>query len=257
MAVSASVRDAWSSVSTGVGSLKSDRVRAVLEQQILSGELAAGTLLPTEPELCAALGVSRTVLRDAVRALVARGLLTVRQGRGTMVAEPSGDAFAGAMVALLSRSGLSVGDVMDARSRIEIMLARLAAETGTQEDWAELERAEHAMLDAIEAGDDVAAHRAHAAFHAGILTATHQPALALMLTPMHEVALLTGATSVRRGTKGDWDLRAHRAILDALKSGDPDLAEQAVRGHYAGLATTTSYRELAGRPFAEAYFSAL
>ena len=76
MTVSTSVRDAWSGASGTVGDLKSDRVRAVLEQQILSGELPPGTLLPTEPELSAALGVSRTVLRDAVRALVARGLLT-------------------------------------------------------------------------------------------------------------------------------------------------------------------------------------
>ena len=130
MTVSASVRDAWSGASGTVGDLKSDRVRVVLEQQILSGELPSGTLLPTEPELSAALGVSRTVLRDAVRQLVARGLLTVRQGRGTMVAEPSDEALATAMIARMSRSAVTVGDVMDARITLESLIVRLAAEEG-------------------------------------------------------------------------------------------------------------------------------
>lgn len=256
MTVQASVRDAWSSVSTTVGDLKSDRVRTVLEQQILSGELPAGTVLPPEAQLCAALGVSRTVLRDAVRALVSRGLLTVRQGRGTIVAEPSDAAFADAMVALLARSGLTVGEVMDARVTIESLLVRLAAEAGTASDWAELERAERALLVAIAASDDAAAHAAHAAFHDGILRATHQPALALMLTPMHKIALVTGTASVRRGAMGDWDLDAHRVILDALRLGDPDAAEAAMRQHFSSLDGSPNYRELLERPFSQAYFAA-
>lgn len=256
MTVQASVRDAWSSVATAVGDLKSDRVRAVLEQQILSGELPAGTVLPREAELCAALGVSRTVLRDAVRALVSRGLLTVRQGRGTIVAEPSDAAFADAMVALLARSGLTVGEVMDARVAIESLLVRLAAEAGTAADWAELERAERALLDAIAAADDAAAHAAHAAFHDGILRATHQPALALMLMPMHKIALVTGTASVRRGAMGDWDLDAHRVILEALRLGDADAAEAAMRQHFSSLDGAPNYRELLARPFAQAYFTA-
>lgn len=256
MTVSAAVREGWSGIGSAIGDLKSDRVRAVLEQQILSGELAPGTVLPREPELSAALGVSRTVLRDAVRALVSRGLLTVRQGRGTIVAEPSDEAFATAMVALLSRSGLTVGDVMDARITVESMVVRVAAESGTAEDWAALEESEHALLAAIAADDEAAAHTAHAAFHAGILHATHQPALALLLVPMNTLALVTGSTSVRSGTTEDWDLEAHRRILDALRLGDPDAAEAAMRAHFESLATRPVYLELLERTFAQAYFGA-
>lgn len=256
MTVSASVRDAWSRVSGAVGDLKSDRVRVVLEQQILSGELAAGTLLPTESELSAALGVSRTVLRDAVRALVARGLLTVRQGRGTMVAEPSDEALATAMIARMARSSLTVGDVMAARVTLETLTVRLAAVAGTPEDWDELERAERALIEAISAGDEAAAHLAHAAFHAGILAATRQPALVLLLHPMNTIALLTGSSSVREGTTEDWNLDAHRGILDALRRGDADEAEEAMRRHFADLEERPRYVELLDRPFAQAYFDA-
>lgn len=254
MAVSASVREGWSGVAASVGSLKGDRVRAVLEAQILSGELPPGTVLPREPELAAALGVSRTALRDGVRQLVSRGLLTVRQGRGTIVAEPSDEAFSTALVALLSRSSVTMGDVMDARITIESMVVRLAAEAGTEADWSELDRAEHALLAAIDAGDEQAAHAAHAAFHAGILAATHRPALVLILDPMNTVALLTGSASIRLGTTEDWDLEAHRAILDALRSGDPDAAEAAMRAHFANLERSPIYLDLLERPFAQAYF---
>jgi GntR family transcriptional regulator, transcriptional repressor for pyruvate dehydrogenase complex len=256
MTVSATVRDGWSSISTNVGDLKSDRVVALLEHQILSGELPAGTLLPTETELSAILGVSRTVLRDAVRALVARGLLRVRQGRGTIVAEPSDEAFGDAMVALLARSAVTVRDVMDARVSIETMLVRLAAEGGTDDDFAELERTEQALMEAIAAGDDAAAHAAHAAFHAGILRATHQPALALMLAPITKVALLTGTASVRRGAMEDWDLGAHRAILDALRLRDAGAAQKAMRAHFAALEERPVYLGHLDQPFAQAYFGA-
>lgn len=254
MAVSESVAGVWTGISSEVGGLKSDRVRAVLERQILSGQLQPGTLLPREPVLCEALGVSRTVLRDAVRALVARGLLTVRQGRGTVVAEPSDDAFTTATVALLARSGLSVGDVMEARATIEIMLVRLAAEHRTPEDLDALARSESDLIAAINAGDDAAAHSAHGSFHAGILRATHQPALDLMLKPIGQIALLTGSTSVRQGAMEDWDLEAHRAILEALRSGDADASEQAMRKHFDDLNSKALYRELLDRRFAEAYF---
>lgn len=253
--VSVTVRDGWSSMASTVGGLKSDRVSALLEQQILSGELQAGHLLPPEPELSELLGVSRTVLRDAVRALVAKGLLTVRQGRGTVVAEPSDEAFATAMVALLARSALTVGDVMKARIPIERMIVRLAAEAGTQEDWRALEDAEKALIDAIAATDYVAAHQAHAAFHAGILNATHQPALVLILNPMNQIALLTGTTSVRQGTMEDWDLQAHRTILDALRLRNADAAEEAMCLHFAGVASSPIYLGLLDKPFAQAYFN--
>lgn len=256
MTVSAAVRDAWSVASGTVGDLKSDRVRAVLEQQILSGELRPGTLLPTEPELSAALGVSRTVLRDAVRQLVARGLLTVRQGRGTMVAEPSDEALATAMIARMSRSALTVGDVMEARVTLETYVARLAATAGTEDDWSELERTERALIEAIAAGDEAGSHAAHAAFHAGVLAATHQPALVLLLNPMNSIALLTGSSSVSEGTTEDWNLEAHRAILDALRRGDPDDAEDAMRRHFTDLEDRPRYLGLLDRPFAQAYFGA-
>ena len=70
----------------------SDQVTAELERRILAGELEPGGLLPAEPELGAELEVSRSVIRDAIRTLAARGLVEVRQGSGTRVSPPGAAA---------------------------------------------------------------------------------------------------------------------------------------------------------------------
>ncbi|MFJ4170735.1 FadR/GntR family transcriptional regulator [Paenarthrobacter sp. NPDC089714] len=249
-------REQWSSIASQVGVLKSDRVVAVLEQQILSGALPTGTVLPKETDLCESLGVSRTVLRDAVRALVARGLLSVRQGRGTVVTEPSDDAFAGAMVALLARSNLSTREVMESREMLETLIVGIAAETGTEDDWARLQKAYDALSDAVAQGDTDAASQAHADFHIGILEATHRPALALMLSPMNKIAVLTGLASVRTGSmSGDWELEAHLPILEALRNKDPEGARKAMRDHFIASTRPADYQEFLDQSFAATHFS--
>src|SRR5258708_1878398 len=93
----------------------SDWVVTDLEQRILSGELAPGAVIPAEAELVDMLHVSRTVIRDALRTLSARGLVVVQRGRGTVVTEPSDGAMSEALVRLLLRADLTLEDVLQAR----------------------------------------------------------------------------------------------------------------------------------------------
>src|SRR5919108_5797987 len=110
-----------------------------IEALILRGDLPGGQRLPTETELGEVLGVSRSVVRDAVRMLAARGLLEVRQGYGTMVATPSDEAFSAALLGLLMRSGLTMGDVIEARAALETQLARVVADSASEDDWQRLD----------------------------------------------------------------------------------------------------------------------
>src|SRR5207244_10746436 len=86
-----------------------DRVAQLLEQRILDGTFAAGGRIPPEHELVQRLGVSRTVVRDALRVLEARGLVEVRRGSGTRVRSSTTDAYAGAAPLLLIPSQLTLG----------------------------------------------------------------------------------------------------------------------------------------------------
>ncbi|MCA9986998.1 MAG: FadR family transcriptional regulator [Anaerolineales bacterium] len=82
-----------------------------LQEAILNGEWAPGDGLPTEPELAAQFGVSRAVVRDATRMLVAQGLVRAEHGRGVFVTEPDNDAFADALLLALRRVDARVWDL--------------------------------------------------------------------------------------------------------------------------------------------------
>src|SRR5258708_33888506 len=86
------------------GSKLSDRIATEIGTKIVRGELHAGERLPTETELGVLFGVSRSVIRDAIRTLSARGLVNVRQGHGMQVSQSSDVTFGEALIILLMRS---------------------------------------------------------------------------------------------------------------------------------------------------------
>ena len=204
-----------------------------LERRILGGELPAGTRLPTEEELGDQLGVSRTVVRDAIRTLTTRQLIRVRHGFGMEVAPPSDLPLSHAVADLLMRSEVTVGDVLDARATLESRLAPLAARNADRADVAAVETQFERFASAVEAGDEAIAQDAHLEFHLGFVRAMHVPALELLLKPMGEVTLLS---SVRPAPDPDrWELPSHRPMLEALRAGDENALVQAVTHHYAVL----------------------
>src|SRR5207237_7792693 len=128
---SASIRSMYDIIPTlslvhGDGKL-SDQIAGEFARCILKGELPAGTKLPTESELGTLLGVSRTVVRDAMRTLSVRGLVQVRHGHGMEVASTSEGAFTDAFIVLLLRSNLTVAEVLEGRQVIELGICPLAA----------------------------------------------------------------------------------------------------------------------------------
>jgi GntR family transcriptional repressor for pyruvate dehydrogenase complex len=228
--------------------LKSDRVASELERRILGGELEPGTRLPTESELGDMLGVSRSVVRDAIRALVARGLVTVRQGQGMTVAASTDAVFGQALIALLARSDLTMGDVIDARATIETRLVPLAARAGGRSDWEHLDEVCTAFEAAVERADWELARPTHLEFHLALLRALHQPALELFLKPMTEI-ILVSSTPPRPHAREDWEVETHRPILDALAAGKPRRAEEAIAAHFEAMTDPDRYRDFRDRRF--------
>jgi DNA-binding FadR family transcriptional regulator len=234
--------------------LKSDRVAAELERLILVGELAPGARLPTEDELSQVFGVSRSVIRDAVRRLVARGLVMVRQGRGTTVSEPNDAAFGLAALALLARADLDVGEVISARAMLETALVPMAATTGSDEDWEALDEVLQRFAGAVDSGEWDVARDAHLAFHAGLLNALHEPALQVLLRPMTEVIWMSSEPP-RETEPEDWEVETHPPILAALRARDPAAVETAIRDHYAVLDEADRYGPYRSRPFSSVFES--
>jgi GntR family transcriptional repressor for pyruvate dehydrogenase complex len=216
-----------------------DQVAAALEARILDGTLAPGDRLPIEFALADEFNVSRTVVRDAVRALATRRLVDVRQGLGTVVTMPSPEGYADAALMLLLRSACTLGDLWDARELLDTEMTALAMRSG-RADWSEAESAlaeyEAAIIE--ERVDDV--EDAHRRFHVGLMTAAHNPVIDLLMAPMHEIIMATSSAGTGQPSLPE-ELRKHRPILEAAKSGDEGLLRAAVAAHYS-YKTQRKYR---------------
>jgi DNA-binding FadR family transcriptional regulator len=220
----------------------SRRITRELIGSIIQGHYEPGDLLPTEDELCQQLGVSRSVVREATKAVTILGMVRSRQGRGTEVLPyENWNEFAPEVIEA-RRDLQSVDDflvhLLELRRIIEVEAAGLAAERAGADDITTLE--EHlASMRAI--GDDaVAFARVDVDFHDAILAATGNRPLRSLLRSI-EPGLLTARTlsttthprSVRRS------IEEHEAIFDAMKRRSAADARAAMTAHLSWTANIT------------------
>jgi DNA-binding FadR family transcriptional regulator len=210
---------------------------ARLAAEIDSGRIAPGARLPTEQELTAALGVSRTVVREAVAALRAEGLVETRQGVGAFVVRDvqrrpfriDADGL---------RSIAEVLQVMELRTGVEVEAAGIAAERVNTVGRRRIVAALKAIDSALARGD--AAIDEDFAFHQAIAAATGNPHFTRFLEFLGR--FLIPRQSIRVGLKTGQDRRAylqriqteHRDIASAIGSGDVAAARRTMRRHLLG-----------------------
>ncbi len=118
-----------------------------IEQAILSGRLVAGDQLPSEREISAEMGVSRSVVREALGRLASMGLVRSVHGSGTRVEAPSGKPIAAGYQILLRRGEVHLADVAAVRLPLETAIAAEAARRRTDDHLVRLEAAQAALAD--------------------------------------------------------------------------------------------------------------
>ncbi|MEK2494060.1 FadR/GntR family transcriptional regulator [Kitasatospora purpeofusca] len=201
----------------------------IIGKRIVGGTYAPHSLLSPD-RLEQEIGVSKTVLREALRVLAAKGLIGSRQKRGTFV-RPRAD-WNLLDADLLRWQGADVpdqgflADLGEVRSIMEPAAARLAALRRDEADLAALADALERMADAGH--DTDAMVEADLAFHRALLTATHNELLTRMEVVI-EAGLRVRDHLVHSAEHWADPVPAHRAVLDAVRDGDPHAAEQAVR----------------------------
>ena len=202
----------------------------LLGEAIVTGRYAVGSSLPPEPMLCDELGVSRTVIREAVKSLIAKGLLVTGPKLGTRVlSEEQWNWFDPDVVAWQSRAGLSrefLRDLQELRRLVEPAAVRLAAERATPQDIAEIEAAYAGMKRSIEEGGDYVSHDLR--FHQGLLRAGHNRMDAQMGKALGALLRTSFEISTARPHGPASSLPLHRAVLDAVIARSPAKAERAI-----------------------------
>ncbi|MFI0942019.1 FadR/GntR family transcriptional regulator [Streptomyces sp. NPDC021020] len=203
-----------------------------LREQIVSGQWPVGTRLPGETALAAQLGVGRSTVREAVRALAGAGLVKSRQGAGVFVISTEPDEDFGTR---LRRA--AVADVYEVRAMVEVQAARLAAERRTEADLAALEAALAARREA--AGRGAAAFvTADIALHASVVAAARNPVLTDLFSEFAPVLRegLVDLVDLLDLSPGDGDA-SHAALVAAIAARAPAEAAHILEAEFAATLT--------------------
>lgn len=208
----------------------SDKVADAMLETILNRGLRPGAPLPSERELGEQYGVSRTVIREAVRALTSRGVIDARAGRGLTVAQVGADAVSTSLKLYLhGQDGISYDKIHEVRAGIEIQIAGHAAERATDAEIQELRDVTEEMR---RHEDDVDKHSlSDVEFHRILARMTHNELFLIMLDSIGPVMLEIRRITFSLPNDALNAYEEHMRIIDAVARRDPKAAREAMRQH--------------------------
>lgn len=207
-----------------------EAVSEQLLKAIRGAGLRPGSKIPSERELGVQFGVSRTVIREAIRHLAAKGVLQVQSGSGVQVADIGHEGISESLDLYLRQRGpLDPDRIHEVRESLEVRTAELAATRATDEQLRRIGEVCESM--ATHADDPDGASAADVAFHRAIAEAADNALFLVLIDSLGEVLM-----EIRRATLGerrrrDLALVAHRKVAEALASRDATRAGDAMREH--------------------------
>ena len=210
------------------------KVFAFLRDQLLEGTIRSGDRLVPERELAAQLGVSRPIVREALRALSMMGAVEIQSRVGTIVRQPDvsvlGDFFA---YSLAQQNG-AIEDVMQARIAIECQAVRLACQRSTSFDFESLGHALEQIETTID--DPIKGSLADYEFHAALVRAAKSDTLASLYTAMASILIRSHrdrrAMVVMDASIKEYLIADHRRIFEAVVAHDGEGADRLLRDHF-------------------------
>jgi GntR family transcriptional repressor for pyruvate dehydrogenase complex len=205
-----------------------DALASLLEDELVGNGARPGTKLPSERQLAIRFGVSRPLVREAMRSLVERGLIEILPGRGAFVRAIRMSDAARPLDALYRRQNATPRDLVEARLMLEREAAGLAAERAEPD---ELEAMERVLTRFDRTGDLIERARCDISFHALIARMSHNPVIETMFSSIASLMFELMLRSLSDPAVSREGLPYHREIADAIRKRDSDRARQAIEGH--------------------------
>jgi GntR family transcriptional repressor for pyruvate dehydrogenase complex len=210
----------------------SEQVAVQLANELESKRWMPGEKLPSEAELCKVFNVGRSTLREALKSLSFIGVIHMRAGGGSYVADKRSKYMEGPL--LLAKGVLNtekdVNDLCEARLLIETEVAGLCAQRATLQDFRTLEKLVREMKSSIDAGGEDFGDL-DLSFHMAIASACKNKILSELLKHTRERLQELIDKSLHLSAGMDLAYQQHRALLDVLKQRNPALARKAMRTH--------------------------
>jgi GntR family transcriptional regulator, transcriptional repressor for pyruvate dehydrogenase complex len=199
-----------------------------LEEEILTGSVKPGEPLPPERQISARLGVSRSVVREAINRLSSLGLILSVHGSGNRVQPPNSQPIAMGYRRLLSQGMVNLAHIGDVRLPLETSIARLAASHRSPEH---LEQLKATQVKLGDPDNTLEGHiEADMTFHMVLATATGNPLFQCVLEPIQQLVMKARRMALGK-TGADLAYRHHASILAAVEAGDPARAADEMRIH--------------------------
>ena len=201
-----------------------------IEESILSGDLKPGDKLPPEHELAEQFGVSRTAVREAVKALTQKGLVVVHVGRGTFVTDGTSEVVRHSL-GLMMKIGQEEGNqyLVEIREILEPEIAALAASRIQAEDLASLHEAVAVMDRSLD--NTPVFIEADLDFHLALVEGTQNPLVLLLVDALIDLLRDLRVRTSRAEGSLNRAQQHHKRILKAVEAGDSEAARQAMRKH--------------------------
>jgi len=216
-----------------VAPIKSTRIYEEIVRQvkamIAEGRLKGGDRLPPERDLAEKFVVSRTSVREALRALESLGLVEIRAGEGTFIREVSIDALIEPLALLMVSERAATGELFEARRLLEPSLAALAAGRATPEEMQEMERILEEQAKEVTAGRTGLAQDAQ--FHAAIGVAAHNRAITRIAHAIMDLLTQSREDSLNTPGRPTRSHEDHRRVLAAIRARDAEGARRAMLEH--------------------------
>lgn len=215
----------------------SEQIAGEIRRYIVRHDLRPDDRLGTESELATEFGVSRPTLREALRLLGSSHLIRATRGPGGGVFVAStpnegiGRNLSESIATMLETETISLVELVEARIHLEVPLAGLAAQNATAETVAELEAA---IAEGWKTRDRPASDEfwlADARFHRAIARTAGNELLRAFTSWTLDVLQPLLVARVGETVDGNTILRQHRAVLRAIRSGQPAAAQRAMRRH--------------------------
>jgi GntR family transcriptional repressor for pyruvate dehydrogenase complex len=197
--------------------------------------LPPGTKVPSERELTRDLGVGRSTVREALNGLAMLGIVEIRHGQGVFVTADSGSASEPSSIHTALEQA-ETHEFIEARLIVEVEVARLAALRRTDEDIARLANAIKKQ-EALLSGDLTPLIDVAASFNVLLAEAAHNEVLRAMIESFVSLMVERAPRIYKLEGFGEWDLKEHRGIFEAVRDRDPDRAAKLMRQHIKELSS--------------------
>lgn len=219
-----------------------EQVVQQLQLLISTGELQPGDKLPPERQLAEQLGVSRTVIREAIKTLEQRGLVKVLTGSGTYVSQMEPQVIMESIGLFVQQRTPSFDHLNEVRRMLDIEVAGLAAQRATTEDLGKLKQAIEEMEDNIDSPDEYI--EADLDFHRALAEATRNEIFLLLIDVMvdllRESRRMIFQVPGAPGRGQTW----HWLIYEAVKKGDAAAAREVMGKHMRQVTEDAKKAEL-------------